>query len=190
MPNRFACLSRKFRCAAAFGLLSASIAETSSEIAPRSGGFAPRSGGFALQGEGVVLKSELIFTEASFPSCHASTIVETASGALLSAWFGGTDEGHNDVEIWISRKQENGWSPPRSVADGVVSDSQRYPTWNPVLFQPSPTEGGHGPILLFYKVGRSPQEWWGEWKKSYDDGTTWTTTERLPEGILGPDNPT
>lgn len=156
---------RKYLAAAALGMLSASIAETSSEI---------------------VLSTELIFTEASFPSCHASTIVETASGALLAAWFGGTDEGRNDVEIWISRLQGDSWSPPRSVADGVISDSERYPTWNPVLFQPSPGSGGEGPILLFYKVGRSPQEWWGEWKQSHDDGTTWSAAERLPLGILGP----
>ncbi len=163
---------RKYFAAAALGLLSASIAETSPEI--------------VLQSEAIVLQSELIFTAAPFPSCHASTIVETASGALLAAWFGGTDEGRNDVEIWISRKQGDGWSPPRSVADGLISDSERYPTWNPVLFQPSLADGGEGPILLFYKVGRSPQTWWGEWKKSHDDGTTWTPAERLPDGILGP----
>jgi len=34
--------------------------------------------------------------------------------------------------------------------------SMRYPTWNPVLFQPK-----SGPLMLFYKVGPSPSAWWG-----------------------------
>ena len=35
------------------------------------------------------VKAEFIYETAPFPSCHASTIVETKSG-LVSAWFGGT----------------------------------------------------------------------------------------------------
>ncbi len=33
----------------------------------------------------------------------------------------------------------------------------RYPTWNPVLFQPK-----NGPLTLYFKVGPSPDTWWGE----------------------------
>jgi ABC-type sulfate transport system permease component len=43
-----------------------------------------------FKGEQCIVKSEFIFQsgDVSFPSCHASTIIETGSG-LLTAWFGG-----------------------------------------------------------------------------------------------------
>ena len=49
-----------------------------------------------------VAVEEFVFTEAPFPSAHASTIVETPGG-LVAAWFGGTREKHPDVGIWLSR---------------------------------------------------------------------------------------
>ena len=128
-----------------------------------------------------VLSSEFIYETAPFPSAHASTIVETREGTLLAAWFGGTAERNPDVGIWLSRREANGWTTPVEVANGVQSESLRYPTWNPVLFQPS-----SGPLLLFYKVGPSPSEWWGMVTTSTDDGRTWSTPERLPDGVIGP----
>ena len=66
----------------------------------------------------LVLVEEFIYKEAPFPSCHASTIEETPGG-LIAAWFGGTRESHEDVEIWTSRKVDGSWTTPVSVADGV-----------------------------------------------------------------------
>ena len=126
------------------------------------------------------VSSEFIYEEAPFPSCHASTIVETGDG-LLAAWFGGTDEKEPDVGIWTSRLKDGKWSPPVEVANGVESPQVRYPTWNPVLFQPK-----SGPLILFYKVGPDPEKWWGMKMTSTDNGRTWSKPERLPEGILGP----
>ncbi len=126
------------------------------------------------------VKSEFIYESAPFPSCHASTIVETKSG-LVAAWFGGTHERHPDVCIYVSRQQNGQWTPPVEVANGVGFTTNRLPTWNPVLFQPS-TE----PLLLFYKVGPSPSTWWGMLTTSDDQGRTWSKPRRLPEGILGP----
>jgi predicted neuraminidase len=41
-------------------------------------------------------------------------------------------------------------------------------------------------LMLFYKVGPSPQRWWGMVRTSSDAGRTWSEPRRLPEGILGP----
>jgi predicted neuraminidase len=127
-----------------------------------------------------IVTAEFIYEQAPFPSCHASTIVETKHG-LVAAWFGGTGERNPDVGIWVSRHDKNGWSKVIEVANGVQQDGKRFPTWNPVLFQPA-----RGPLLLFYKVGPSPSDWWGMLITSTDGGATWSTPRRLPDGILGP----
>jgi predicted neuraminidase len=134
---------------------------------------------FAAAAPGLV-KSEFIFETAPFPQCHASTIVET-KGGLVAAWFGGTRERNPDVGIWLSRCVAGRWTAPVEVANGVQSPKNRFPCWNPVLFQPRT-----GPLLLFYKVGPSPGGWWGMMMTSEDGGQTWSQPRRLPEGILGP----
>ena len=130
-----------------------------------------------------LLKSEFIFETAPFPQCHASTIAETKAG-LVAAWFGGTRERNPDVGIWLSRHVGDKWTPPVEVANGVGFSTNRFPCWNPVLFQYQPI--GAGPLMLFYKVGPSPSTWWGMLMKSEDAGRTWSKPRRLPEGILGP----
>jgi len=144
----------------------------------------------AEQTSGPIVHTEFIYETAPFPSAHASTIVETRDG-LVAAWFGGTAERNPDVGIWVSRLDGNpstrsarsgqGWSAPVEVANGVQADGTRLPTWNPVLFQPA-----NGPLVLFYKVGPSPREWWGMVRTSSDNGRTWSAAGKLPEGILGP----
>ena len=119
---------------------------------------------------------EFIYTTAPFPSCHASTIVETPSGDLVAAWFGGSDEGENDVAIWLSRKTSAGWSAPQEVAR-----HENTPTWNPVLFY-----SADGTLWLYYKYGTSPREWTGARRRSGDDGRTWSAWEPLPAGLFGP----
>jgi alpha-L-rhamnosidase len=128
----------------------------------------------------LAIRAEFIYDTASFASCHASSIAETPTG-LVAAWFGGTEEKHPDVEIWLSRHQDGAWTAPVSVANGIQNDTLRYPCWNPVLFQyPG------GPLMLFYKVGPDPVEWWGEYIVSNDNGLNWSQPVRLPEGVLGP----
>lgn len=127
-----------------------------------------------------VIKEEFIYETAPFPSCHASTIVETPKG-LVTAWFGGTAERDPDVGIWVSLEENGKWTTPVEVANGIQKIGKRMPTWNPVLFQLPGKE-----LLLFYKVGPNPREWWGELKRSFDHGKTWSAAERLPDGIVGP----
>lgn len=130
--------------------------------------------------DAAVLKAEFIFESAPFAECHASTIAETDAG-LVAAWFGGPHERHPDVCIWLSRQIGGEWTAPVEVANGAESPTNRYPCWNPVLFQPK-----DGPLMLFYKVGPSPSTWWGMLMTSTNCGKTWSEPRRLPEGILGP----
>ncbi len=128
-----------------------------------------------------VLKSEFIADPPATPSSHASTLVETKAG-VLAAWFGGTRERALDVGIWLARNVGGRWTKPVEVVNGIVDQEQRrYPCWNPVLFQ-----WKAGPLFLFYKVGPSPESWWGMVMTSTDDGQSWTLPVRLPKNIIGP----
>ena len=132
----------------------------------------------AIPGDGT--QAEFVFETAPFASAHASTIVETRSG-LVVAWFGGTREGAPDVGIWLARHERGQWTAPLEVATGLQPDGSRHPCWNPVLFG-----APDGALMLFYKVGPSPQAWWGMVRTSRDEGKTWSDARRLPDGILGP----
>ena len=132
------------------------------------------------------IRSEFIFLSeyVSFPICHASTIEETENG-LIAAWFAGTSEKDPDLGIWVSRFVNGNWTSPVEVVNGVQNKRKRYPTWNPVLFQPE-----QGPLMLFYKVGPNPRQWWGMITTSDDEGQTWSKPIKMGMGpfdhLLGP----
>lgn len=128
-----------------------------------------------------VVSTAIVYEPGPHPECHSSTIVETAPGKFVAAWFGGTKERNPDVEIWVAHLEGGKWSKPVSVAHGIQSDGPRQPTWNPVLFAPK-----GAPLHLFYKMGPSPGKWWGMLITSADGGRTWSAPRRLPDGILGP----
>lgn len=127
-----------------------------------------------------ILSSGFIYETAPFPSCHASTLLETSDG-VMAAWFGGTYERHPDVSIYTSHRKNGTWSIPVLVADGIENETFRNPTWNPVLHRKNDEE-----IVLFYKEGPNPREWWGHYKVSSDEGKTWSEETQLPPGFLGP----
>ncbi|MCU0248060.1 MAG: exo-alpha-sialidase [Bryobacter sp.] len=117
-----------------------------------------------------------MYDSAPFPSCHASTLVESPAGEIVAAWFGGTDEGEKDVAIWGARRVSGKWTAPEEWARET-----NIPTWNPVLFYTKDKN-----LHLYYKYGPSPREWTGAVKNSLDHGRTWTPAEYLPAGVLGP----
>jgi len=122
------------------------------------------------------MQQEFIFDQAPFPACHAVTLADCGPQGVVAAWFGGKEEGANDVASWLSLRKAGRWSPPRMVAS-----APDVPCWNPVLHL---TRGGT--LLLFYKAGPSPQTWTGFLQRSRDAGATWSMPEQLPAGILGP----
>jgi predicted neuraminidase len=131
-----------------------------------------------------VQRREFIDAHQTTPQVHASTLAELPDGSLFAAWFGGTAERAPDVRIWCARRDAKGWSTPQAVADGRQPDGTQLPSWNPVLFQAPAAQGGL--LLLFYKVGPSPSQWWGELITSADGGRSWSAPQRLPAGVLGP----
>ncbi|MBC2608031.1 exo-alpha-sialidase [Pelagicoccus albus] len=128
-----------------------------------------------------VLESSFINENKSYRECHASSIVDLGNGELLATWFGGTKERNPDVTIWVARYKDGEWSDAEEVADGKQKDGERYPTWNPVLFNPS-----NGPLQLFYKVGPNPGSWWGMVMTSKNGGKSWSKPTRLEDEFLGP----
>jgi alpha-L-fucosidase len=111
---------------------------------------------------------------------HASSIIELKNGHLMTTWFEGTHEGNIDVAIYISIYSKGKWQKAEKVATGIDENGQKFPCWNPVLFQNS-----KGKIFILYKIGPNPREWWGMKISSADNGKTWSKPEKLPDGFLG-----
>lgn len=122
--------------------------------------------------------AELIYPvgSTSFPSSHASTVVELKGGDVMAAWFGGTAEGKRDVAIWSARRTGAAWAAPVELVREPGT-----PCYNPVLFY---TKDGR--LWMYYKYGPSPATWSAGRIYSTDDGKTWSTPEHLPAGLLGP----
>jgi predicted neuraminidase len=121
-------------------------------------------------------RAEFIYESAPFPSCHASTIVETEPGHLFAAWFGGAGEGKPDVAIWGARRSQGKWSEPIELAR-----EPNTAAYNPVLFYTKDRT-----LWLYYKFGPSPMTWTAGRRWSRDDGATWSAIEHLPAGLYGP----
>lgn len=121
-------------------------------------------------------KKEMIFDlKKPTPACHASTILPLPSGEVLAAWFGGTKESADDVDIWVSIRAGEKWSEPQRV-----TADENLPHWNPVLFQRL-----DGTICLFFKVGKKVRFWHTWLSTSTDNGCTWSKPAELVPGDTG-----
>ena len=142
---------------------------------------------FYMPAETSLVNQDVVFERfdvgtASTKSMHSITAIDLGGGNLLSAWYGGTREGHTDVEIYSSffHAENNAWSEPRSILNRyqVADDLNRYikKIGNPVLYR-HPT----GVTVLFY-VSVSMAGWATSqinMTVSYDDGQTWHPSKRL-----------
>jgi predicted neuraminidase len=124
----------------------------------------------------IVFKEDFVFQDdRPFPQCHASTLVRTNDGNFLVAWFGGTHEKHDDVGIWLSKGKPGHWSAPLEIAK-----LREDPHWNPVLFMVP-----DGEIILYFKVGKTIDEWETWYMISSDNGDTWSDAKELVPGDKG-----
>ncbi len=115
-------------------------------------------------------------------SVHSSTAVTLANGNLLAMWYGGTREGHTDVEIYAStfNQDTQTWSPSKSVLNRyqVSDDLNRYikKVGNPVLVRHT-----QGQLVLIY-VSVSLAGWASSqinMMVSYDEGQSWHRSKHL-----------
>lgn len=128
-----------------------------------------------MKTDSLPIKSFIFKNSIGFKQCHASTVLYIGQGDFLTAWFGGTKEGTDDVSIWISRGNANGWSKPFEVAK-----IDNEPHWNPVLFRMP-----NGKIYLFFKVGKEISHWKTWYKVSDDNGWSWSNPlELVPNDSL------
>lgn len=116
------------------------------------------------------------------PSVHSATAVALADGGMLAMWYGGSREGHQDVQLFSALFDPDlkKWSTPISVLDRIMATEQldRYikKIGNPVLMRhPS------GAIVLFY-VSVSMAGWATShinMAVSYDNGSSWHDSKRI-----------
>ena len=120
------------------------------------------------------IEKEYIFTPGTVvPSCHASTLTFTPDGTLLAAFFAGAKENADDVEIYLSRRGEDGWGELQQMS---VTSSD--PTWNPVLFTWGET------VHLWYKRFR-PIAHWRTFTRTMRDSIWSEERELIPEDRSG-----
>lgn len=118
----------------------------------------------------------------SMPSVHSATAVALADGAMLAMWYGGTREGHKDVQLFsaVFDPKLKSWSTPIAVLDREMATEQldRYikKIGNPILMRhPS------GAIVLIY-VSVSMAGWATShinMAVSYDNGHSWHDSKRI-----------
>ncbi|MGD9201671.1 MAG: exo-alpha-sialidase, partial [Chitinispirillia bacterium] len=115
-------------------------------------------------------------------SVHAASILQLHDGTLLVVYFGGSREGAQDTQIWLSRKNPGSdkWEDPVVAASGK-REGKKYGVGNPSLFL-----SRSGKIILLFKLLRKDiNNRWGYMTTSLDGGKTWTPQRDLCKGCMG-----
>lgn len=110
---------------------------------------------------------------------HSASIALLKTGQPVAVWYGGTEEGHADVALFLSILGET-WSPATVIADRLTTETglSRYirkvgnpavhlwPDGNVGVFYVSVSVGGWGASAINYI-------------ESADNGVSWSDPERL-----------
>jgi len=112
---------------------------------------------------------------------HAANLAELPGGRIACTWFGGTQEGVADIDVWWSVLEPgaDSWSP----AERLSGDPHRSEQ-NPVLFV---APGGDLWLLSTAQVAGNQDGAEVRRRVSTDDGRTWGPTETLfaPDEVGG-----
>jgi predicted neuraminidase len=113
------------------------------------------------------------------PFSHSVNLAELADGRLAAVWFAGSKEAVGDVAIWMSVREEAGWSAPWKIATPATTAAGTG-AFVGHLGNPALAASG-GRLHLFYvSVG------YGGWAASSlnhsfsdDSGLTWSAPRKL-----------
>ena len=133
----------------------------------------PRDAG--VEGVGV----EEAFLPAPTVQSHAANLSVLGDGSLGCVWFGGTQEGVADIDVWFSRLAPGAdeWTEPVRLSDDPTRSEQ-----NPVLF-PAPD----GRLWLFHTAQHAGDQdtSFVRARTSPDHGATWGPARTLLESERG-----
>lgn len=118
------------------------------------------------------IREEIFLPDTVMNNCHASTVLPLPNGNVVSAWFGGSKEGNDDVKIWVSIRENGKWTTPYAV----FVEGEELPHWNPVLFLRK-----NGEIILYFKYGKPIPKWVTYYAVSKDGGKSFSQPKVLVE---------
>src|SRR5699024_5855994 len=134
-------------------------------------------------------------------SNHAPSILSLGDGGLLTAWFGGSDEGNRDIDILVSRFDANTgtWSTSESVTNDEIRSDRTSSDGRLRCFAdlgaaaaviPTDRRSNHAPSILSWGDGGLLTAWFGGSDEGnrdidilvsrFDANTgTWSTSESV-----------